>query len=293
MTAAYEKITFDPSVERSSLYDYPIPTCHGSATVRELGIRFTDSEYGTEMRQQPLRFSQNFGYSREQMLADLGSDLCPIGHQEQLLEYLEKVIDSEYEQQTLFQLTDEQIAVLSFVAVIHDIGESMHDKVAKAHNGKVLGDKPSGTKTEDDKQLESSIRHYFYRELYADVDPIIIQQAEAIISHDMTTLEQNSWMHLHEIYEAAHNLQTLNTVERAESCIETSSTSLGASDARVIALTSLARDVRPTTVNKLQGYRYLAQIDQTLNNQPKADALTHFVTAQNASYHYLCCGATA
>lgn len=291
MTAIHDTITFEASLEQSRLYGYSVPTERGPVSVRELGLRFTDSEYGPAMREQPLRFSQNFGYSREQMLADLGDDLCPIGHQEQLLEYLEQVIDSEHREQTLFQLSDEEISVLGFVAVIHDIGESMHQKVADAHEGKVLGDKPSGTKTEEDKQLESSIRHFFYRDLYDDVDPTVIQQAEAIIAHDYPTLDQNGWTHLHEIYEAAHNLQTLNTVERAENCLDIVHRTLGQSDERVVALESLARQVRPSTVDKLEQYGYLTSVYQALENQPKDSALIHIVNTRNAPYHRICCGA--
>lgn len=66
-----------PNPHNAVVFDtegYPVP-------VADLAYRAHNSDFGQVMNDQPLRFSEDFGYDRAQMLKDLGPDVHPIGHQ--------------------------------------------------------------------------------------------------------------------------------------------------------------------------------------------------------------------
>lgn len=173
-----------------------------------LAERFYDSEYGQAMRGQPLRYSTRYGYDESTMLSDLGHDLCPVGHQRELAFHLGTIIDKERQLQTLYGgINEYELGIVTLACLLHDMGESTHPDLIRA-GYTCVGDIPMGLKTDTDRENETAIRRYFYKEFLGDVDDETIERIEAIISHRDTT-------HLHELFEAAHVAQTFETANYA------------------------------------------------------------------------------
>lgn len=214
-----------------------IPTLDGEMSVYALASRLYDSDHGSHMaHNQALRYSQRYGYDRETMEADFGADVNPIGHMRDLINHLQIVVMREYEEETLFAISDEEFSILAFACAIHDMGETEHPSLLQTGEiDRVVGDLPSGTKTAQDKADESKIRRYLYKDLYGDVNPDIIERVEAIISHEDDTL-------LHQIYEAAHGLQSLATGERAQTIVQSEGICC-ATDERSKGLLEMSRSV--------------------------------------------------
>ncbi len=173
-------------------------------SAEKLAQRFYDSDIGRSMYDQPLRYSANFGYEREDMHYDLGHDLCPIGHQVELPYHVAKIIEAEHREGSVFgSLSEKEIGILMFTSLLHDIGEATHPAITAA--GLVtVGDIPAGCKTPEDREHEAAIRQYLWETIFDDVDPQIIERTEAIIAHRDKT-------HLHDLFEAGHLAQTLET----------------------------------------------------------------------------------
>lgn len=195
--------TVESSIQSPAYRAYVYDIDGAPLDVAELAARAHNSEFGVHMDQQPLRFWDNFGYDRETMLADLGPDLHPIGHQHETAKHMALALDAEQE----LGLTDEELGILMFACRIHDMGESMHSEI-EDRLGFVVGDIPAGKKTDDDRMKEKKVREFIYAELYTDVDPQIITRVEALIAHEDESI-------LHELYELAHGLQTFDTALRA------------------------------------------------------------------------------
>lgn len=214
-----------------------------SSSVAELRQRFFDSMYGKFMRsQQPLRYSQRYGYDPKQMESDLGDDVCPVLHQYNLLQYVQLLIDAEINDDTLFSsLTGEDITILSLACSIHDIGECTHPRL-ETYGLTLVGDIAYGNKTDEDRENEAKIRKFFYNRFFGDIDPTIIERVEAIISHNDLSI-------LHTYYEAAHRLQELQTVNNAHDAhFELTHTVLpgNTSAGRIGKLNEMIRDVTST-----------------------------------------------
>ncbi|HEY0965379.1 MAG TPA: hypothetical protein VGE13_02765 [Candidatus Saccharimonadales bacterium] len=173
--------------------------------VSDLTYRVHNSDYGLYMDSQDLRFWENFGYHRPTMLADLGSDLHPIGHQNETARHLSLVIENEPD----LCLSPEEIGTLALASRMHDMGESMHPRIAE-RTGAVVGDIPAGKKTDNQRLIEMRVRRYVYDQLLPDVHQDIIDRVELIIAHHDETI-------LHELFEVAHELQTFDTAKRAKS----------------------------------------------------------------------------
>jgi hypothetical protein len=197
----------NPSIyERNhAIVNSPVALKDGSlVTAAALAERFYNHPYGVAMRQQPLRFTGGYAYAQDTMLNDLGHDVDPIGHQVELAYHAGLLIEREESEQTLYgSLSEEDKGMLAFVCLIHDIGESTHEDLVTS--GLVpVGDIQAGKKTDADRHNESKIRHYFYDTFFNDVDEAVIQRVEAIISHSDIT-------HLHDLFEASHHVQTIET----------------------------------------------------------------------------------
>lgn len=195
--------TVESSIQSPAYRAYVYDIDGAPLDVAELAARAHNSEFGVYMDQQPLRFWDNFGYDRDTMLADLGPDMHPIGHQNETARHMALALDAEHE----LGLTDEELGILMFACRIHDMGESMHPEIA-GRVGSVVGDIPAGQKTDEDRLIEKKVREFIYAELYSDVDPEILLRVEALIAHEDDTL-------LHELYELAHGLQTFDTALQA------------------------------------------------------------------------------
>lgn len=241
------------------------------------------------MQTQDLRFSQKYRYNREQMLHDGGKDFCPVGHQIDYLQFLQKAVESVREENSLFseELSDENVAILTMAGILHDIGESTHDDIRQEF-GSVLGDKLSGTKTPADRELERKIRYYYYEKHFTDVDPDAIKAIEAIVSHDAkNTL-------LHAVFEAAHIMQTIDTSEQSFRPKRVADLSPEDQLNRDSLLHYLRYEVLKNELGRLGLYKYVPSARETLDrfNDPK-NTLIHDVTPENAQYHTQCCAASA
>lgn len=179
-----------------------------------LAARAHESIYGRFMRdEQPLRFAQRYSYGdRTTMLDDLGADLCPIGHQRELGWHVAQLIEKQRLYDPTFDISDDEVATLMFTSLIHDMGEMTHDEVRQA-TGAVVGDIPAGQKTPEDRIVEKNVRLFLYDTFFRDVDTSVMQKVEAIIAHEDTSI-------LHELFEAAHESQTLETTLRASEISE-------------------------------------------------------------------------
>ena len=170
----------------------------------ELASRFYDSDFGKAMSKQPLRFVGRFGYEDDMMVSDLGYDVEPIGHQMELAFHVGAIIDSENDEGSFYgMLPDEEVGILMLACILHDIGESTHP-IVLASGIDPVGDIPAGDKTDADRVNEAAIRQLFYKVLFEDVDPTVVDRVEAIISHADDT-------HLHDLFDAGHVSQTLET----------------------------------------------------------------------------------
>lgn len=205
----------DASERYHPLMSLNVPMIDGGFVAADvLAARSHDSDYGRHMRdEQPLRYTGRYGYAdRTTMLNDFGADLCPIGHQKELGWHMAQVIEKQHLFDPTFDLSDNDAAILMFTCLIHDMGEMTHNEVAQA-TGAVVGDIPAGSKTAQDRLAEKNVRLFLYDTFYADVDPEVIARAEAIIAHEDQTL-------LHELFEAAHEAQTLETALRGREVSE-------------------------------------------------------------------------
>lgn len=211
----YETYLPDETERYHPLMSLPVRMADGSyRPADQLAARAHDSAYGQHMRdEQPLRFAQRYDYAdRATMLDELGLDLCPIGHQKELGWHLAQVIEKQRLFDPTFELSEHDAATLMFTCQIHDMGEMTHDEVL-ATTGAVVGDIPAGTKTPEDRAVEKNVRLFLYDTFYCDVDPAVIARAEAVIAHEDDTL-------LHDLFEAAHEAQTLETTLRARDISE-------------------------------------------------------------------------
>jgi hypothetical protein len=200
----------DISERYHPLMDIPIQLKDGSfQSVLNLASRaYGSSEFGLHMGTQPYRFSVRYGYDRERSLAELGADIHPVGHQYELGYHLANILEADADRLGLKQA---DIATVMLAALIHDMGETTHSHV-KTHCGNVVGDIAYGLKTDRDRLAEVGIREYLYNGLLADVPFSIKRSIEAIISHQDETI-------LHDLFEAAHELQTYETVRRADAAV--------------------------------------------------------------------------
>lgn len=198
--------TQPPTFERvHNVMHSPVRMKDGSyMSAADLAQRFYDSEIGLSMPDQPLRYTGNFGYDREDMRNDIGHDLCPIGHQMELVYHLGNILDAEDEASSLYSsISNERRGIVSFAVMTHDIGEAMHPSIEKA-GLTVVGDIPAGKKTPADRRNETAVRMFLYETCFADVDDSVMDRIEAIIAHQDTSV-------LHELFEAAHQVQTIET----------------------------------------------------------------------------------
>lgn len=189
----------------------PVNTMAGHVGADKLWARFFESPYGTQMDEQPYRFAHDFGYDRTAMVNDLGMDVLPRDHQLETGLYVTYLLEAELTTNGALPIEQNDIGVVVLAALLHDIGESTHPEIASEIN--VVGDIPFGRKTDQDRKNEAAVRAYLYKQLYPDIRPEVLDSIESIISHIDTS-------ELHDIFEAAHCLQTVDTAIRAQVAFE-------------------------------------------------------------------------
>lgn len=254
-----------PVFERThDLVKSPVRMKDGSTiSAHELAARFFDNDFGVEMSKQPLRYDQDFGYSRGSMTKDLGYDVCPVGHQMELAYHVGTIIEAERANQTILSaLSDEEIGILMLASMLHDIGESTHPDIALAGLN-LVGDIPAGRKTDQNRIDEANVRDFFYKNLFDDVDSSVIERIEAVISHTDTT-------YLHDIFDAAHVVQTIETTSFAYSALAREQwhkegeivDPSSQNGARLSGLLGIARIPYENSLKELDDYSYLLHVQK-------------------------------
>lgn len=232
-----------------------------SITALDLANRFFLSKAGLDMVDQPLRYSGRYEYDRDEMLIDNGHDLSPVGHQIELAHHLGTILEEEKEIGSIFgELTEEDLAILVFTCLVHDIGERTDQDVIQAGLTPV-GDIPAGYKTIQNREDEAAVRRLSYAQFFSDVDSEIIERAESIIAHKEDSL-------LHDLFEAAHAVQTAETTMFAyhqlarETWYRHGDTldPVNADHARISGLLGISRVAFETALPHLEKYSYLAHV---------------------------------
>lgn len=201
-----------PGGERAAAsIEDPVRLTDGSVTsAGALLDRLYKSPYWDAMNGQAYRFPK-FEASRDTMPDDFGVDVLPIEHQLLTWFHAEHLLPDEPTRWRL-GISPGDFGTLKLALIMHDMGESTHDDVRAyilAKFGKEPpGDKSVGEKTDEDRLIESEVRRFFYDELFPDVSPIVIARVEAILWHKDRTM-------LHEVFEAAHIIQTFETAMKA------------------------------------------------------------------------------
>jgi hypothetical protein len=172
--------------------------------------RLYKSPYWDAMNGQQYRFPR-FEASRNTMPDDFGVDVLPIEHQLLTWFHAERLLPDEATRWSL-GISPGDFGVLKLALLMHDMGESTHEDV-RAHmlatfGKEPPGDKSVGEKTDEDRFLEAEVRRFFYDTFFPDVSPLVIARAEAILWHKDRTM-------LHEVFEAAHIIQTFETAMKA------------------------------------------------------------------------------
>ena len=186
-----------------------LPTTNGeSISLRDVVQSFYSSVYGHHFSDQPHRYAKRYRLSTKEARKYLGSDASPAGHQVVLSErYIPLVV----EQAGIPPVDDEDMTLLQFVAAFHDIGESTHPYLAEA-GFTLVGDIPTGDKTDEDRENERLIRlHFWSLPPFNNLDKTFLERAETIIAHEPKEGDKA----LHELFELAHHIQAFDTAMTA------------------------------------------------------------------------------
>ena len=169
--------------------------------------RYETTSWGKFHMNQPPRFSTNFGYDYNEMLADLGEDVHPVQHMRvahnNLVGYL-------LENLTLGEssLATEDICTGRLALMLHEVGESTHPDLELLCEG-VAGDIPTGEKTADDVETETRVRAKIFETLYSDLPNWLTDRVIGLIQHEEESL-------IARLMEVAHNTTFIDTATNAK-----------------------------------------------------------------------------
>ena len=186
-------------------------------SVLKLRERFRATDVRNEFIQQTPRFTQRFPIPKEKAIEYIGNDACPEMHQFDLADrHFLPLIEAERQAGTLFYPTSEDDRSLGyFVCSFHDLGEPEHLSLIEAGLTPV-GDLPAGTKTEQNRIDEKRVLEFIFRTNFGDIDPAFLERAIAIITHKPLPGDE----FLHDLFQAAHDFQTLETTRIAAATAE-------------------------------------------------------------------------
>lgn len=261
-----------------------LPGVVENISLRTIDAAWRTSEFGRYFRHQQLRYTARYDIPEMYALQLLGPDTCPQGHQDEFVRYVDLILDAEEQAGTALAVSKQDRTLLHFVAKFHDIGELTHPELVE--NGlEPVGDIPFGLKTPEDRHAESEVRKFLFSQApFEGIHPDFLARAEAIIAHDHEAFDEfgDTTAHLHEIYEAAHDIQSIDTALRARFAVEHST-------------------ISPEVHQELQGLADKVTNDhsQRLAEHGSYFAITpeilqvlrvpgHFVTEQNQFMHETC-----
>ncbi len=195
----------DISERYDELMDAPIRTKNGdyvsSMMLADRG--FQHEWFGRQLNRQPARFG--FHFREDAPVVDyLGADANTNGHMYELPYHGAILLRAHPE----IDLSDEERGILMFAFMGHDMDETTHEEIRHICGG-VTGDIKCGEKTDEDKILQAKIRRIRDIHLYPDIPQSTLDRVESIIAHNDDTI-------LGFLYEAAHELQSLDTTHVAE-----------------------------------------------------------------------------
>lgn len=227
---------------------------------------------------QPRRFTAAHDIDNNAAETIIGYDAHPVLHGYDLLDsFLKPLLDREQRDQTLFQVSDEDQALLYFVALFHDLGESTHESLTQ-QGFRVVGDVPTDKKTQQDRDDEAVIRQHLFNQLFSDVDQEFAERADSIIRHKPMEGDEL----LHSIFEAAHALQMLATADRCAN--NTSTVSSEVTD-------EIADSIRKHLIPIIGHFAVFELVRNQLRNADyAAQGLAHKPDSSNAHLHRHCCG---
>lgn len=260
--------------ERVGKYDVMLPGKDGPVSLLSLDQAWRTSDYGRHFLHQPPRYVKRFDpdINGADVIRYLGPDACPQGHQDNFLPYIDFVLDKEDELGSLMAVSTEDRDLLYFVAMFHDIGELTHPDL-KGYGLRPVGDIPFGKKTPEDRQRESDVRLFIFNQPpFNQLDKQFVARAEMMITHDRISMIKlgDSTFHLHEIYEAAHDIVSVDTALNAQYYVDHHPELKTDRQSTYEALISLAAKVKLDHAEKLASeYSYLAASQEVLGQSDK------------------------
>jgi len=175
-----------------------VRTSAGSDKIR-LWQRYADTFYGRDHAASPPRYSQRYGYDREQMLRDLGDDVHPVSHMLHTdLNILSPLIffQNKFGKLKISPVLAEN---LHTTAQLHDIGECSHPLIEQVI-GDLVGDVHYEDKNAEHEAKERLIRHYLYDQIFDDVPRRRLEAMDAILDdpksvegHIFNTVERTGY----------------------------------------------------------------------------------------------------
>lgn len=144
--------------------------------------RYIKSDFGKHHMEQRARFAglPEMAYDRDQMLIDLGDDVHPVLHMSYTHDEILLPLIRTQQKTSRPQFTPLGINAMRLGALLHDIGECTHPKIARDVGG-VVGDIPAPLKTKEHEILETKIRSYLYAELYPEIADKDLKLVELVI----------------------------------------------------------------------------------------------------------------
>lgn len=156
-------------------------------TYDDVHRRYAESIFGLHHADQPLRYAQRYGYSRDQMLKDLGDDVHPVKHGP----YTHRKIAVPFLSAEIWNVQEhlgqDDILAIRMAAINHDIGETTDPAISRLL-GSLPGDVNYNDKKPSDSKKERQVRHYLYGELFPDVPLELLEASEAVIDNHDTVL---------------------------------------------------------------------------------------------------------
>jgi hypothetical protein len=133
------------------------------------------------------------------MRDDLGRDVDPIGHMDDVHDILTSILAVELEtRHHLGSLAVSDIPLCRFTTQRHDVGENTH-----ARYGGGVGDIPFGAKTPEQREIEQDVRMQVLIKYWPDLPMHLLIRADRLIMHEPQTAED---MAAYEAIEGAHRL---------------------------------------------------------------------------------------
>jgi hypothetical protein len=133
------------------------------------------------------------------MLADLGPDVHPLGHMDDVHRILKELLMAELRtRRNLGDLAVADISLCRFTAQVHDVGETTHPSFPET-----VDDIPSGLKQPWQRKIEQDVRLAVFSQFWGDIPQDFRDRADLIVMHRPETDRDIA---AHDHLEAAHTI---------------------------------------------------------------------------------------